>query len=151
MFISIDIKLYFVFNEVMAFREQKHPDDNRINPLIQWLQCLNIRKSQLIMPSASISSLMEQSPILRFLLIMFSALLLVNSSLDSSTQMLGVNPPKSSPPFPPRQRGGGDDTFIKNCAKKRRIKNTYMRASTRLSSAVMSATLPPEMGGEGGL
>ena len=43
-------------------------EDNRIYSLVQWLQVLNIRRAQLIMLSTSKYSLMEQCPILQYLL-----------------------------------------------------------------------------------
>ena len=39
-----------------------------------------------------------------------------------------------------QQRGRGDDKYIENCAKKRRVENSYGKHSTLLSSAVKSVT-----------
>ena len=58
----------------MKFREQNQLDKNGIDSLMQWLQFLNIRKEQLIMPYKSRYSLMEQYPTLRFLLLMLSTI-----------------------------------------------------------------------------
>ena len=51
---------------------------------------------------------------------------------------------KPPPPVltPPRQRGEGEIQISKNCAKKRRVGNTYGHLGTRLISDVASATYP---------
>ena len=81
------MKVRFVFNAWIESRDQNQPDDNGVNYLMQWLQFLNIRKAQLIIPYTSRSSLVEQSPILQCLLIMFSTLLLMVSNVFQNTNV----------------------------------------------------------------
>ena len=45
MFLSIMMKVRFVFNAWMVFRDKNYPDENGIYSLMQWLQLLNIRQS----------------------------------------------------------------------------------------------------------
>ena len=73
-FLSIEIIVHFVFESWMGFRGETSLDKNGIDSFIQWSQLLNIIKQQFIMQSTSRSSLMEQCPILQFLLLIFPTL-----------------------------------------------------------------------------
>ena len=62
----------------MEFKEQNHLDDNGIDYLMHWKKFFNIRKSKVIMLSTSKYSMIVQYPILPFILMMFSELLIGN-------------------------------------------------------------------------
>ena len=81
MLLSIEIMLHFSSMYEWNTEKKTHPNSNGIDSFMQWLKFLNTRKVELIMPSTSRSYIMELCPILRFLLIMLSTLLITRYHL----------------------------------------------------------------------
>ena len=75
--LSTNKMVHFFFNAQMKFRGETQLDENGIGSLMQRPQFLNIRKTQLSMLYTSKLFLVEQFPILKFLLMMFSTLIIM--------------------------------------------------------------------------